>query len=228
MWSVSSTGGCSPPALKVSLQDCPASGVLGANRATVQPPSVAAHDRRSDGCAKFFGVADVGLFSLRITRTGVSVSGTQRGVCWSFGTIRAMASTDPAKTGDQEVFGSLPDSRPTRRSAKRAPRTTTATPPRRRRPPPSRRRPRSRSRRQRPRRRPPPSPGPPPPKPPPEAQGRGPAAALDRAPRGLRHSRRGDEASRRAAATSSGPRSRPPASSRRSASRPAPRAQVGA
>ena len=37
-----------------------------------------------------------------------------------------MASTDPAKTGDQEVFGSLPDSRPTRRSSKRAPRTTTA------------------------------------------------------------------------------------------------------
>ncbi len=37
-----------------------------------------------------------------------------------------MASTDPAKTGDQEVFGSLPSSRPERRSTKRAPRTTTA------------------------------------------------------------------------------------------------------
>ncbi|MEP6952790.1 MAG: hypothetical protein ABI950_01865 [Solirubrobacteraceae bacterium] len=37
-----------------------------------------------------------------------------------------MASTDPAKTGDQEVFGSLPSSRPERRSAKRASRTTTA------------------------------------------------------------------------------------------------------
>ena len=31
-----------------------------------------------------------------------------------------MASTDPAKTGDQEVFGSLPSSRPQRRSTKRA------------------------------------------------------------------------------------------------------------
>ncbi len=37
-----------------------------------------------------------------------------------------MASTDPAKTGDQEVFGSLPSSRPERRSTKRAPRTTAA------------------------------------------------------------------------------------------------------
>jgi hypothetical protein len=38
-----------------------------------------------------------------------------------------MASTDPAKTGDQEVFGSLPSSRPQRRSSKRAARTTTET-----------------------------------------------------------------------------------------------------
>jgi outer membrane biosynthesis protein TonB len=30
-----------------------------------------------------------------------------------------MATTDPAKTGDQDVFGSLPSSRPQRRSAKR-------------------------------------------------------------------------------------------------------------
>src|SRR6478735_9268334 len=37
-----------------------------------------------------------------------------------------MASTDPAKTGDQEVFGSLPSSRPQRRSSKRAARTGTA------------------------------------------------------------------------------------------------------
>ncbi len=37
-----------------------------------------------------------------------------------------MASTDPAKTGDQEVFGSLPSSRPQRRSTKRAARTSTA------------------------------------------------------------------------------------------------------
>jgi len=35
-----------------------------------------------------------------------------------------MASTDPAKTGDQEVFGSLPSSRPQRRSTKRAARTS--------------------------------------------------------------------------------------------------------
>ena len=37
-----------------------------------------------------------------------------------------MASTDPAKTGDQEVFGSLPSSRPQRRSTKRAPRSSSA------------------------------------------------------------------------------------------------------
>src|SRR6478609_3552588 len=37
-----------------------------------------------------------------------------------------MASTDPANTGDQEVFGSLPSSRPQRRSTKRAPRAGTA------------------------------------------------------------------------------------------------------
>lgn len=36
-----------------------------------------------------------------------------------------MASTDPAKPGDQEVFGSLPNSRPQRRSTKRAARTST-------------------------------------------------------------------------------------------------------
>ena len=37
-----------------------------------------------------------------------------------------MASTDPAKTGDQEVFGSLPSSRPQRRSSKRPARAASA------------------------------------------------------------------------------------------------------
>lgn len=37
-----------------------------------------------------------------------------------------MASTDAPKSGDHEVFGSLPSTRPTRRSAKRPSRTATA------------------------------------------------------------------------------------------------------
>jgi hypothetical protein len=37
----------------------------------------------------------------------------------SYGRILAMASSDPPSGGDREVFASLPNSRPTRRSAKR-------------------------------------------------------------------------------------------------------------
>jgi hypothetical protein len=49
----------------------------------------------------------------------VSSFGRGRGVLQSFGTILAMASSDPPPRGDHDVFSGLPNARPQRRSAKR-------------------------------------------------------------------------------------------------------------